>query len=107
MRKMWTEARGRWERLLAEFGTIALVTYLVIALVVFVGFVIAIRMGFQVESAAANAGTFGAAWIGLKLTQPIRIGATVALTPLVAWAVRRGQPAQLAPDPETESPGDG
>ncbi|MBW2256881.1 MAG: hypothetical protein JRI25_20120, partial [Deltaproteobacteria bacterium] len=85
MRKMWTEARGRWERLLAEFGTIALVTYLAIALVVFVGFVIAIRMGFQVESTAASAGTFGAAWIGLKLTQPIRIGATVGLTPVVAW----------------------
>jgi len=97
---MWTEARGRWEQLLAEFGTIALVTYLVIALVVFAGFVVAIRMGFQVESTAASAGTFGAAWIGLKLTQPIRIGATVALTPLVAWIARRGRPAEAPPDPE-------
>jgi hypothetical protein len=99
---MWTEARGRWEQLLAEFGTIALVTYLVIALVVFTGFVVAIRMGFQVESTAANAGTFGAAWIGLKLTQPIRIGATVALTPLVAWVARRGRAAEVDPDENVE-----
>jgi hypothetical protein len=101
MRKIWTEARGRWEQLLTEFGTIALVTYLVIALVVFAGFVVAIRMGFQVESAAANAGTFGAAWIGLKLTQPIRIGATVALTPVVAWVLRRGRNAEVTSDAET------
>jgi hypothetical protein len=62
---------------------------LVIFATTIAGFAFAIGSGFQVEGAAATAGTWGAAYLATKLTQPIRIGATLALTPLVARVVRR------------------
>lgn len=98
--RWWTRSKEKWQDLLAEFGQIALATYLGIAVVVFFAFVVAIRSGWQVDSATAGAGTFGAAWIALKLTQPVRIGATVALTPVVAAVVRRVRPE--APDTPPE-----
>lgn len=88
MKRLWTRSKKRWDELLAEYGSAALYTYLTIALAVYAFFVVALRMGFEVEGAAASAGTFGAAWVALKVTQPVRIGATLLLTPPVAWVLR-------------------
>lgn len=81
--------------LLAEYGNIALGTYIVIWLATLAGFATAISMGVQVESAASGAGLLGASWVATKLTQPLRIAGTLAATPLVAVALRRlrGSPA--------------
>jgi hypothetical protein len=81
--------REKWKALLAQYGKVAIGVYLSIFLLVFAGFAIAIQLGFAVDDAAGGAGTVGAAWVATKLTQPIRILATVALTPLVAAVINR------------------
>ena len=79
--------KERLKDLLAEYGRIALITYLVLFALVFIGFLIAISAGFETDS--GSAGSLGAAWLATKVTQPIRIGAALLLTPLVAKLVRR------------------
>jgi hypothetical protein len=69
--------------LLAEYGQIALIIYLVIFAGTIVSFWAAINAGIEVEGAAAQGGTWFAAWAATKVTQPIRIGATLVLTPFV------------------------
>ena len=83
----------RLKTLFVEYGQLALVTYLVIFALVLVGFGVAIKMGAGVESAAGWAGTMGGAYAATKLTQPLRILATLVLTPVVARVVRRVPPA--------------
>jgi hypothetical protein len=67
-----------------EYGSIAVVVYLAIFVLVLVGFWAAIRFGLSASSTAANVGAWTAAYIATKVTQPLRIVATVAVTPLVA-----------------------
>jgi hypothetical protein len=81
--------KERLKNLLAEFGRLGLVIYLILFVVVLVGFVAAIRLGFRVESTAGKAGIWGAAWLATKVTQPLRILATLALTPIVAQLLKR------------------
>jgi hypothetical protein len=69
---------------MAEYGIVALVLYLVIFGLVLGGTYLAIRGGWAPSSAAGKTGTFVAAYIVTKLTQPFRIAATVVLTPAVA-----------------------
>lgn len=83
-KKPWKE---RLEEHLREYGAIALVVYLTIWLTVWAGFTIAIATGLDVDSDAGGAGMLGivgAAWLPTKLTQPLRIGATFVVTPIVA-----------------------
>ena len=84
--------REKWKALLAEYGPVAVGVYLAIFAVVFAGAAVALQLGFSFEVTAGSAGTLGAAWVATKLTQPLRILATVALTPPVAAVVRRVQP---------------
>jgi hypothetical protein len=81
--------KERLKALLAEYGRVALYTYLGLFVVVFAGFAVAIAAGVQVESAQGGAGVLGMAYLATKVTQPIRIAATIALTPLVASALAR------------------
>lgn len=80
--------------ILAEYGVVALVLYLVIFALVLAGSYFAIRAGWAPKSAAGNTGTFVAAYIVTKLTQPFRIAATVVLTPAVARIYERFRPAR-------------
>jgi hypothetical protein len=75
--------------LLAEYGRVALYTYLSLFVLVFAGFAAAIFAGVQVEGSAGNAGVVGAAYVATKVTQPLRILGTLALTPLVAALLKR------------------
>lgn len=88
--------------LLAEYGNIALGTYIVIWLATLAGFAIAISMGVDVESASGGVGLLGASWVATKLTQPFRIAGTLAATPLVAAALRKLRRAPQTP-PHTPS----
>jgi hypothetical protein len=104
---MPTAVRQRLKDLLAEYGRIALVVYLAIFAATWSGFAIAIGAGFDVDSAAGGTGVIGAAWVATKLTQPLRIGATLLATPVVAgvWhRVRGRRPAvEAAPAPAPSS----
>lgn len=75
--------------MLAEYGATAAVVYFAIFFAVLGGFWIAIRMGWRAHSAAGTAGTLAAAYIATKLTQPLRIAATLVLTPAVARLYER------------------
>lgn len=77
------------KRVLTEYGPIALILYLVIFALVLFGTWLAIRAGWSPSSVSGNAGTFAAAYIITKITQPLRIGATVVLTPIVARLYER------------------
>ena len=84
---------------LTEYGTVALVLYLAIFALVLCGTWIAIRAGWSPTSVGGNAGTFAAAYIVTKLTQPVRIAATVVLTPLLVkgWEWMRAAAKRSTP----------
>ncbi len=94
----------RMTGILAEFGTVALVVYLVLFVAVLAGFAVAISAGVAVESAAGGAGTLAAAWLATKVTQPLRILATLAITPIVAALVHRLRGGKPAAAPPVEPP---
>jgi hypothetical protein len=81
--------KDRLKHLMVEYGSLAIWIYFAIFLLVLVGFAIAIKAGVKVESAAGTAGVWGAAWVSTKLTQPLRILATLVLTPFVMRVARR------------------
>ena len=80
---------ARFRDLILEYGVIALIVHYVIFAVVIVGFWFAIRAGWQPTSSAGTAGSWGAAYIAAKITQPLRIIATIAVTPFVARLYER------------------
>ena len=79
----------RLSALLAQYGKVALWVYFGIFVLVLVGFGLAITFGFDVASAGAVAGTWGAAYVATKLTQPLRIAATLVVTPVVVRLLGR------------------
>lgn len=81
--------KARLEKLLAEYGRVALYTYLSLSLLAILGFSIAIGAGFAPSSATGVVGVIGAGWLAAKATMPLRILATLVLTPLIAALVRR------------------
>ena len=81
--------REKLKSLLEEYGRVAVVTYLVIWLSALAGFTVAISMGFRPTGVGSGAGLVLAVWVATKLTQPLRIAATLALTPIVAAALRK------------------
>ena len=81
--------RKSMKDILAEYGTVALVVYLTIFLLTLAGFWMAIRFGWRTESTAGTAGTLAAAYVATKLSQPLRIGLTLVLTPLLARLYER------------------
>jgi len=81
--------RDKLKVLLEEYGRVAIGTYLVIWLSVLAGFAIAIASGVRTQSTEGGAGVLLGAWLATKLTQPLRIGATLVLTPLVATLLRK------------------
>ena len=107
MKTSWRELRSRYERLVEEYGAAALVVYFTLFFGTLFVFWIAISRGFEPEGWVAGTGTLGGAYLATKLTQPLRIAATLVLTPLAvsAWRrIRRGPPG--SPRRGTPSPGD-
>lgn len=77
------------KRILAQYGTIAVVVYLSVHMIVLFAFYLAIRMGWRPEGVAGQAGIWTAAYILTKLTQPLRLGITVLVTPFIARVFSR------------------
>ena len=91
---------------MTEYGRVALFTYLVIFAVVLVGFILAISFGFDVKTRYGQAGVFGAAYLATKATQPLRIGATLLLTPIVARIVEKWRARRVVSPAAPPAPGD-
>jgi hypothetical protein len=92
--------RKTFKELLAEYGTVAVVVYFTIFFGVWVGAwaaiqrgvdlrALAARVGLSPNGTVANLGAWSAAYIFTKLLQPVRIGVTVLLTPLVVRLYER------------------
>jgi hypothetical protein len=87
----------------AEYGKIAIYTYFTLSILAIIGFSIAIGVGVAPSSATGVLGTIGAGWLAAKATLPLRILATLALTPLVAYLWHKWRPpAPPQDDVETE-----
>jgi len=85
----WKRIKVRFAEVKREYGKIAIATYLVIFFTVLGAFAVAIKMGYSVEGASGTSGVLLGAWVATKVTQPIRIAATIGLTPLVARVLRK------------------
>jgi len=78
----------RLKALMVEYGSVGLWVYFVIFALVLGGFALAISMGFHVKGGTMTVGTWGAAYLATKLTQPLRILATLLVTPVVMKVLR-------------------
>jgi hypothetical protein len=73
----------------AEYGRVAIYTYLALSISTIIGFSIAIGAGVSPSSSTGVFGVIGAGWVAAKATMPLRILATLGLTPLVAALLQR------------------
>ncbi|MFL5383458.1 MAG: FAM210A/B-like domain-containing protein [Longimicrobiaceae bacterium] len=96
--------RRTLKEIAAEYGAVAVVVYLAIFTVVLLGSWAAISLGWKPGGVRGGVGTFAAAYIATKLTQPLRIAATLALTPLAARAYERLRPSARARAAGGEAP---
>ena len=86
----WKRNKARFEELQREYGKIALITYLVLWAAVIGGFAAATVLGFEVDGVDNAGGILFGSWVAAKVTQPFRIAATIALTPVVAKMLGKG-----------------
>jgi hypothetical protein len=98
--------KERIKALLAEYGRIALYTYLALFALSMTVFSVLLTLGFDVKSAGAGIGVLGGAWLASKAIQPLRIGATLVLTPIVARVVQKLVRKPTAPEPAAEQASD-
>ena len=95
--------KERLAKQFADYPKIAIITYLTMSALTIIGFSIAIGSGAQPSSTSGILGVIGAGWLAAKATVPLRILATLAITPLIATLVRRmrrRKPAELEEDVE-------
>jgi hypothetical protein len=87
--------RKTFQKLLAEYGAIAVIVYFTIFFATWIAAWAAIQRGVNLASLAArfglssngivaSLGAWTAAYIFTKILQPVRIGVTLLLTPLLA-----------------------
>ena len=91
--------RKTLKNILAEYGAIAVVVYLALFTLVFVGSYFAIRLGWTPGSVAGQAGAWTAAYVVTKIAQPLRIAGTVLITTFVGklWENRKTRRSPDAP----------
>lgn len=79
----------RLKALVAEWGALLAVVWFALFAIVLVGFALAIQLGFETQSTAGTLGTWGAAYVATQLTKPLRLAATVLITPALGAFSRR------------------
>lgn len=90
--------RERFKILLAEYGPVLIVVWLGVFGLVWAGFVLAIKFGFGVESETGFWGVVVSAYLATQLAKPLRIAATLVITPAAATLLRRfRKPASAVP----------
>ena len=94
------------QRLFAEYGLAAVIVYFTIFFAVLFGAWAAISAGWQPSGALGSVGTFTAAYLVTKVTQPVRIGATIVLAPIAArlWERFGGRRRPATPDAALPAP---
>ncbi len=104
LRGRYSDLKERYQELVTQFGLIAFITHFSIGLLTFVSFAVLIEMGVEVEGAAGGSGVLASAWVAYKVTMPVRLMITVALTPIVAaaWYRLRGSKPEPVPVPATD-----
>ncbi len=73
-----------FKRVIAEYGVVALVIHYVVFAIVIISAYLAMNAGWQPSGRMSGAGTWAAAYVVAKITQPVRLILTVALAPLAA-----------------------
>ena len=81
--------RERLKATFVEYPKVAIITYLACSAVAVAAFSIAIGIGAEPSTATGVIGVIGAGWLAAKITVPLRILATLALTPPIAALVTR------------------
>ena len=86
--------KAKLQKLLADYGPVAVVVYFAIFFLTLGGFAFALSRGIHVSGAAGKVGILGGAYAATQLAKPLRFLATFALTPLAAqaWRRLRGKP---------------
>ena len=90
----WTETKTKWDAVKAEYGKIAIWTYLTLWAMVLGGYFLAISFGLEIEGAGETGSAIFGSWVAAKVTQPARIALTIVLTPVVARFLRK-EPAPV------------
>jgi hypothetical protein len=111
------QVRNSLQKILAEYGTIAIVVYFTLFFAVFASAWVAMHLGWQPASTAGNVGLLAGAYLFTKVTQVFRIAATLAITPIAARVYARFRPSRTdvvadaetllvtpAPEPSAEGP---
>lgn len=94
----WAALKARLKQLFDEYGTVALVVWFTIFGLTVAGFYVALSRGMDVGADAgtvSSAGLLGTAYLLTQGTKPVRILATLALTPAVAKVVGRRKAAPV------------
>ena len=81
--------RDKLNKLIVEYGVVALVVYLTSTALVYIGFWIALQFGWRPSGAAGNIAFWATAYVAAKVTQPFRIAGTLLVTPFVARLYER------------------
>jgi hypothetical protein len=89
----------RLKALVAEWGALLAVVWFSLFAIVLVGFALAIQLGFETESTAGTLGTWGAAYVATQLTKPLRLAATVLITPALGALLKRFRRPQAPAEP--------
>lgn len=80
--------KERFKALMVDYGRLAIWVYFTIFFACWAGFALAIRLGLQVEGAGGTTGTIMGGYLATKVTQPVRILATLGLTPPLERVLR-------------------
>lgn len=98
--------RERLKKQFTEYPRIAIITYLTLSLLSIAGFSIAIGIGAQPSTATGTLGVIGAGWVAAKALMPLRILATLALTPPIAAVVAKFKKPEPADEDEDDDDDD-
>jgi phosphate/sulfate permease len=97
--------KQRLTALFEDYGRIAVITYFTLSILAIIGFSIAIWLGVEPSSETGVIGVIIGGWVAAKVTLPLRILITLAVTPLIALVVRRRRPDEPAADePVADAP---
>ena len=84
MKQLFVGYGSKLKSLFVEYGILAFVINYLIFGVVIAGFAFAISSGWDVSSGGEKAGLWFSAYVATKAVQPVRIAATLLITPVVA-----------------------
>jgi hypothetical protein len=91
--------KARLKAIFQDYPKVAIVTYLVLSAISVAGFSIAIGIGAEPSTATGVLGVIGAGWLAAKVTVPLRILATIGLTPPIAALLQKFWPKKPQEDP--------